>query len=206
MENFWFFIEKIEKFEFVEKKSKFITHLIPASSEDEAILFVKNIVKKEKGATHNCFAYRILDKDKNIIERKNDDNEPAGTAGSPILSVLTGENLINIVAIVTRYFGGIKLGTGGLVSSYKKGVIKAIENATKKEFIFTIEREFKFSIKDIKHYDYLFKKRNIKIVSKNFSDMVTYTARGTENDFSKIEEELRRIDQSNLGNICGSPK
>jgi len=188
-----FFIEKIEEFEFVEKKSRFITRLIPVSSEDDAILYVKDIIKKEKGATHNCFAYRILDKNRNIIERKSDDNEPAGTAGSPILSVLTYENLVNIVAIVTRYFGGIKLGTGGLVSAYKKGIIKTLSNATKKEFIFTIKKEFKFHIKDIKHYDYLFKKRDMKIVSKNFSDIVTYIVSGTEDDFFKIEEELNRI-------------
>ena len=187
-----FFIDKIEEFEFVEKKSRFITRLIPVSSEEMAILSVKDIVKKEKGATHNCFAYRILDKNKNIIERKSDDNEPAGTAGAPILSVLAGENLINVVAVVTRYFGGIKLGTGGLVSNYKKGVVKALSNAIKKEFIFSIEKEFKFPIKDIKHYDYLFKKREIKIVNKNFSDIVTYIVNGTEEDFLKIEEDLKR--------------
>ncbi len=186
-----FYIEDSKTFEFTEKKSKFIIRIIPVLSEDEAIKIVKEIAKIEKGATHNCFAYRIVDKNRNIVERKNDDNEPAGTAGAPILSVLAGENLVNIIAIVTRYFGGIKLGSGGLVSAYKKGVVKAIALSEKKEFVFLTEREFKFQISDIKHYDYLFKKYELKIISKDFSDIVTYIVSGSDEQFLKIVDLLK---------------
>ncbi|WP_317366421.1 YigZ family protein [uncultured Tyzzerella sp.] len=104
--------------EIVEKKSRFIANVLPISSEQEAISFISEIKKQHYNARHNCFAY-IIGGDIPII-RFSDDGEPNGTAGKPILDVLLGEKIENAIIVVTRYFGGTLLGTGGLVRAYGK--------------------------------------------------------------------------------------
>ena len=113
--------------EIIEKKSRFIANVLPVDTEEEAVSFISSIKKQYYDARHNCFAY-IIGKDIPII-RFSDDGEPSGTAGKPILDVLQGEGLENVVVVVTRYFGGTLLGTGGLVRAYgkaaKEGIIEA---------------------------------------------------------------------------------
>ena len=113
--------------EIIEKKSRFIANVLPVDTEEEATSFISSIKKQYYDARHNCFAY-IIGKDIPII-RFSDDGEPSGTAGKPILDVLQGEGLENVVVVVTRYFGGTLLGTGGLVRAYgkaaKEGIIEA---------------------------------------------------------------------------------
>ena len=99
--------------EISEKKSRFIAHIAPAQTEEEAQAFIEKIKKQYWDARHNCWAYSIGEKQPAL--RCSDDGEPSGTAGKPMLEVLTGQELHNVVAVVTRYFGGILLGTGGLV-------------------------------------------------------------------------------------------
>lgn len=106
--------------EIVEKKSRFITTVMPVSSEEEAIEFIEKMKKKYWNATHNCFAYVIGEHHE--VQRCSDDGEPSGTAGKPMLDVLLGEDIHNIVVVVTRYFGGTLLGTGGLVRAYSSAV------------------------------------------------------------------------------------
>ena len=113
----------------VEKKSKFIANIFYIDSIEEAEEIIKNTKKKYYEAKHNCYAYIVIDKDGNIVERCSDDGEPSGTAGQPILSILKGNNLCNIVVIVTRYFGGILLGTGGLVRAYSQATTNALMQA-----------------------------------------------------------------------------
>lgn len=113
--------------EVIEKKSRFIANVLPVNTEEEAISFISSIKKQYYDARHNCFAY-IIGKDIPII-RFSDDGEPSGTAGKPILDVLQGEKLENVVVVVTRYFGGILLGTGGLVRAYKKATKEGILEA-----------------------------------------------------------------------------
>lgn len=108
-------------------KSKFIGYAKPIKSEEEAIEFVNEIKKKHKDATHNVWAY-TLGKSMNI-QRYSDDGEPQGTAGIPTLEVIKKEDLKDVVVVVTRYFGGIKLGAGGLVRAYTKGAKIGIEAA-----------------------------------------------------------------------------
>lgn len=105
--------------EVIINKSKFIGYAKPISSEDEAIAFIQEIKSKHKDATHNVYAY--VYGETNNIQRYSDDGEPSGTAGIPVLEVIKKEDLRNIAVIVTRYFGGIKLGAGGLVRAYTKG-------------------------------------------------------------------------------------
>ncbi|APX72303.1 YigZ family protein [Companilactobacillus allii] len=107
------------------KKSRFIAHIAQTFSEDEAKQFISKIQKQESGATHNCTAFIVLE---NVeIERMSDDGEPSGTAGSPILNVLQQNDLKNVTAVVTRYFGGIKLGAGGLIRAYSSTTSDAIK-------------------------------------------------------------------------------
>lgn len=104
--------------ELEEKKSKFISNTLPIQTEDEAIDFINQIKKEHRNAVHNVFAYQVGNA--NEIQRCSDDGEPSGTAGLPVLDVLRKENIQNAVIVVTRYFGGILLGTGGLVRAYSK--------------------------------------------------------------------------------------
>lgn len=113
--------------EFVEKKSRFIATVCPIKSEEEAKNFIAEMKKKYWDATHNVFAYQIGER--NEIQRSSDDGEPQGTAGKPVLDVLIGEDVKNTVIVVTRYFGGTLLGTGGLVRAYGKSARLGIESA-----------------------------------------------------------------------------
>ena len=113
--------------EFVEKKSRFIGRIWPVETEEEALRKIQEMKKKHYDATHNCWAYVIRDG----AVRFSDDGEPGGTAGMPMLQVLQREALYNVVCVVTRYFGGILLGAGGLVRAYTKGAKIAVDAAGK---------------------------------------------------------------------------
>lgn len=113
--------------EFTEKKSRFIGRIWPVESEEEALTRIQEMKKKHYDATHNCWAYILRDG----AVRFSDDGEPGGTAGMPILQVLQREGLYNVVCVVTRYFGGILLGAGGLVRAYTKGAKIAVDAAGK---------------------------------------------------------------------------
>ncbi|WNR43753.1 YigZ family protein [Paenibacillus roseipurpureus] len=111
--------------EIIIKKSRFIGHAKPVESEEEAIQFIEAIKKEHKSATHNCSAYVIGERDQ--IQKQSDDGEPSGTAGKPILEVIKHQGLKNTVVVVTRYFGGIMLGAGGLIRAYTDGAVTGIE-------------------------------------------------------------------------------
>ncbi|AUI71594.1 YigZ family protein [Companilactobacillus alimentarius] len=107
------------------KKSRFIAHIAQTNSEAEAKEFIQKIRTQESGATHNCTAYVVMENIK--TERMSDDGEPSGTAGSPILNVLQQQDLLNVTVVVTRYFGGIKLGAGGLIRAYSSTTAEAVK-------------------------------------------------------------------------------
>lgn len=113
--------------EIVEKKSRFICSVLAVNTEEEAIEFIEKKRKQYWDATHNCFAYVVGERQQ--IQRCSDDGEPSGTAGKPMLDVLLGKKLCNVVAVVTRYFGGTLLGTGGLVRAYSKSTQVGLENS-----------------------------------------------------------------------------
>ncbi|RWR13595.1 YigZ family protein [Siminovitchia fortis] len=107
------------------QKSRFIAHVKRAETEEEAQAFIQEIKKEHWNATHNCSAYMIGENDQ--IQKANDDGEPSGTAGVPMLEVLKKRNLKDTVVVVTRYFGGIKLGAGGLIRAYGRAVSEGID-------------------------------------------------------------------------------
>ena len=113
--------------EIVEKKSRFIAYVRPVNSEEEAVSFIDEIKKKHWDARHNCSAF-VIGKN-NELTRCSDDGEPSGTAGKPMLEVLLGQGLHNVAVVVTRYFGGVLLGTGGLVRAYTQAVKTGLENS-----------------------------------------------------------------------------
>lgn len=113
--------------EIVIKKSRFIGHAKPVETEEEAVAFVEELKKKYWDATHNCSAYLIGERDQ--FQKALDDGEPSGTAGKPILEVIKHRGLKNVAVVVTRYFGGIMLGAGGLVRAYTDGAVAGIDAA-----------------------------------------------------------------------------
>lgn len=114
--------------EIVEKKSRFLGHIVGVGTEDEAKAILESIKKNHHQARHNCSAYRI--RGQQLTERYNDDGEPGGTAGMPMLEVLRGADLENVLVVSTRYFGGTKLGTGGLVRAYTQSAQAALSEAS----------------------------------------------------------------------------
>ncbi|HEX3021239.1 MAG TPA: YigZ family protein [Lachnospiraceae bacterium] len=113
--------------EIIEKKSRFLASVQPVESEEEALNYIEQVKKKHWGATHNCYAY-VIGK-MNQIQRYSDDGEPGGTAGKPMLEVLLSKSIHNTVVVVTRYFGGTLLGTGGLVRAYTNAAIEGLNNS-----------------------------------------------------------------------------
>ena len=111
---------------FIEKKSEFIGYLCPVQTEEQAVAFIEEIRAIHRKATHNCYAYILRE---NNAARHSDDGEPGGTAGVPIYEVLRKEGLTDVCCVVTRYFGGVLLGAGGLVRAYTKGAKDAVDAA-----------------------------------------------------------------------------
>ena len=157
------------------KKSKFICRLYPAQNEKEAKEIISKISEEFKDATHNCSAYLVSDG-----EGYDDNGEPGGTAGRPMLNVLKKNNLENSVAVVTRYFGGIKLGAGGLVRAYSKSVLETLAVAEIVEMEAYELFKITFNYQDIKSIDNDIRTENLQITSKEYDSLVKYSI-ATEN-------------------------
>ncbi|HYF75169.1 MAG TPA: YigZ family protein [Candidatus Nitrosocosmicus sp.] len=156
---------------FIEKKSKFISYVQPVYSEEEAVQFLSTIRKKHYDATHNCYAY-TLGESMNI-QRSSDDGEPSGTAGIPILEVLRKEELTNSIVIVTRYFGGIMLGAGGLIRAYTEGAASGIKAAgTVRVQPFSVH-QLKLDYGFLSKLQYEMPKRDYMIESVDYLENVT---------------------------------
>lgn len=156
---------------FIEKKSKFISYIAPVYTEQEAVDFINSIKKKHYDASHNCSAF-IIGETSNI-QRSSDDGEPSGTAGVPILEVLKKEGLTNTVVVVTRYFGGVMLGAGGLIRAYTQGSADAVRAAgimrLQPYAVFSITVDYSF-LNKIQHE---IEKKTYLIVDTQYLDIVT---------------------------------
>jgi len=149
------------------KKSQFICRVFPAKNSAEAKEIIIDITKKYNDATHNCSAYIVSDG-----EGYDDDGEPSGTAGKPIRNVLKKNELNNIVAIVTRYFGGVKLGAGGLVRAYSNSVIEAIAGSDIVEMEEYKIYNLRFEYSDMKTIENEIRNYNIIILEKSFEEKI----------------------------------
>ncbi len=157
--------------EIVEKKSKFIANVFYVETSRDAEEIIKNINKKYYDARHNCYAYSVKNPNESI-KRFSDDGEPSGTAGAPMLNIIEKNNISNILIIVTRYFGGILLGTGGLVRAYSEATIKALEKVTYAKEECGMEVSITISYSDFENLKYFCKKNNINIISTVYNDCV----------------------------------
>lgn len=158
-----------ETAEIVEKKSKFIANICYVENVEEAEEKIKSIKKKYYDAKHNCVAYRATENGQ-IVEKSSDDGEPSGTAGGPMLNILQKNNLCNIVVVVTRYFGGILLGTGGLVRAYSDATQKAIEKCIKVYKVDGIEIEVKLDYANLDIFKYYCKNNEINITKIDYAE------------------------------------
>ena len=179
-------IEKKVENEIIINKSRFITIIYPVNSIDEINNYLNNIKNEYKGATHYCYAY-ILDN----ISRCSDDGEPSKTAGYPMLNVITNQNINNILVIVIRYFGGIKLGAGGLVRAYSNSVSECLKCAHIINLIEGFEISISFNYDDIKQIDYLL--NNYQIINKEYNEFIKYTIVVKKEEFEKLEKSLKKL-------------
>lgn len=174
--------------EIVEKKSRFITTVKPVHSEEEALAFIAELKKKYWNATHNCWAYVIGERQE--LQRCSDDGEPQGTAGKPMLDVLLGEEVHDTAVVVTRYFGGTLLGTGGLVRAYSKAVQEGLRQSVVIEkqsgSLLTIETDYN----GIGKLQYLLGQRGIQIVDSEYTDVVKTQALVRENAVEELRDAV----------------
>lgn len=198
MENFITIKQNVQG-DITVKKSKFICNLIKVSSQKEAEDVIKNIKKQYHDARHNCIAYRIIENNQ-IIEKSSDDGEPSGTAGAPMLNILQKNNLCNVVAIVTRYFGGILLGTGGLVRAYSDSLLQAIEISDKIEKCIGEEFEVQLEYNNLESFKYYCKINGIFIEDLRYSEIVICKIQIEESKKEKLLEdfETKKVNLLNL--------
>ena len=176
--------------ELVEKKSRFIALAAPVYSEDEAKGIIAAVRKQHSDANHNCFAYRLLDVETRLEnQRYSDDGEPSGTAGMPILNVIKASELFNCVIVVTRYFGGIMLGAGGLVRAYGGAaglVVKQAEIVEVKQYTqTTVTMGYDISDKILRAIE----AGGFEVTNKLFTDEVSLTVLvedGLQSEFSEM--------------------
>lgn len=159
----------------VEKKSKFIANIFYIETIEEADRIIKETKKKYHDARHNCFAYILETGEEGLLVKYNDDGEPSGTAGAPMLNIIANEGLSNVLVIVTRYFGGILLGTGGLVRAYSEAVKEALKLAhyIEKSIGYVVQMETEYN--DLDKIKYYTKQKNIKITDTNYAENVVLT-------------------------------
>ena len=180
--------------EYVEKRSKFIATLIPVTSEEEAMEQVEALRKKYYDARHNCYAYIVFSEDgKEVIERSSDDGEPSGTAGRPMLDVLSGNQIRNILAVVTRYFGGTLLGTGGLVRAYSTAVKEAVDNSDLTEISDGVKLVLRLDYTNLGSVQHLMRECRVSEASSEYGDGVSLTLVVPQDEISRFKKELTQI-------------
>lgn len=176
--------------EFIEKKSKFIGNLFYVENSEEAEKVINATKKKYFDAKHNCVAYRVVE-DEKIIERFSDDGEPSGTAGLPMLNILQKNNLVNVVIIVTRYFGGILLGTGGLVRAYQNSLMLALEKSTKINKILGNVLEVTLEYSEFENFKYYCKNNKINIIETKYQENIVCKIELEEDKKQKLNDDFR---------------
>ncbi|ASJ04647.1 YigZ family protein [Thermococcus barossii] len=176
--------------ELVVRKSVFIGYASPADTEEDARAFIAKIKAHHSDATHNVSAYLIND-GKNFAVRYDDDGEPKGSAGKPVLKVIQNKGLSNVVIVVTRYFGGIKLGYGGLVKAYSDAASLAVENAgivevyEMEHFEVTLPYSFFHTVRET------IEKAGGRVVGEEYDEVVTFTVETRKGEAERLMELLR---------------
>lgn len=200
--------------EIVEKKSRFIATVKPVKTEEEAIEFIEGLKKKYWNATHNCFAY-VLGK-RFQTQRCSDDGEPSGTAGRPMLDVLLGEEIHDVAVVVTRYFGGTLLGTGGLVRAYQGATKAGLEASS----VITKYHGQKILVETdytgLGKIQYILGQRGLKILNVDYTDKVVLEVLLPEDEIQGVQAEITEgtngqavmelLEECYFADICGEMK
>ena len=188
-------IKGVEVSEFEVEKSIFITTAKHVESEYEALEFIGQTREKYKDATHNCTAYIINERP--VIKRYNDDGEPQGSAGLPMLSVLEKEEVTNVAVVVTRYFGGKLLGKGGLIRAYTKGVADTVgPKALYKRDYFRVELILSYTILgQIENY---LNEEKLHVIDKTYTDEAKFEIYVRKDMYPKFEEDLINMTSANI--------
>jgi len=174
--------------ELVEKKSRFIATVRPVESEEEAAAFIEEMKKKYYDARHNCSAYVLGSKAQ--LTRSSDDGEPSGTAGRPMLEVLLGSGIRNVAAVVTRYFGGTLLGTGGLVRAYSGVLKEALEKCETARQHFGVRFQIKADYNAVEKIQHILASRNIAAEDSVYAADVKMTVIAPVEEYDRLCTEL----------------
>lgn len=174
--------------EIMEKKSRFIATVVPVGSEEEALHFIESIRKKYWDARHNCYAYVIGKRGE--LKRFSDDGEPGGTAGKPILEVLTGEGLCDTAVVVTRYFGGTLLGTGGLVRAYGAAAKAGIAASTVINKVPGMKLSIATDYTGLGKIQYILGRRGIEVLDTVYTEKVEMEALVPQKEAEAVKAEI----------------
>lgn len=180
-------IKKMVKTEFEEKKSKFIGYAKPISSKKEAEEFIEMIKEIHPDATHNCSVYKVIDNGQEYF-KADDDGEPSGTAGKPMGEIITYMDLNNLVVVATRYFGGIKLGAGGLVRNYAKTAKLAILEAEIEEYIDRDEYILDFPYDKIKEVETILINKGDSLLDRDYNERVSFKVKISKDTLENLKE------------------
>ena len=187
-------VEKETVIEFEEKKSKFIGYIKPVSTVEEAEKFIDSIKEMHPNATHNVPLYRVVENGQEYF-KYNDDGEPANTAGKPMAEILNILDVYNVAIVATRYFGGIKLGAGGLIRNYAKTAKIAVNEAGitdyKEKSLFIIDYDYEYTGEMESFLNAHKKEYKIEITEKNYANRVTMKIKAD----SEIEEKLNEMNK-----------
>ena len=180
--------------EIIEKKSKFIATVRPVNTEKEAVSFIEEMRKKYWDATHNCHAFTIgLHHE---VSRCSDDGEPSGTAGKPMLDVLLGQDIHNVAVVVTRYFGGTLLGTGGLVRAYSQAVQEGLKNSVVLEKRLSSRIHVTTDYNGLGKIQYIAGQMNVHISNTSYTDIVEAELYVRTDDEKKL---IKKISEATNG-------
>ena len=183
--------------EYIEKKSKFIAHIFNVESEQQAAAIIAEVKKNYWDARHNCYAYILGNKGE--IQRFSDDGEPSGTAGKPILEVLSGNECSNCLCIVTRYFGGVLLGTGGLIRAYTSASKEALDDCLTGELVEGVHAYLDADYNYVGKIQHLCIQDDIPVVNTEYSDNVIFELMMEKQVRQKFEKALTEMSSGSIG-------
>ena len=188
-------IKQAHSIENVISKSRFIAYIKPVSTENEAKAFIDEIKTKHKDATHNCSAYTVGPEMN--IQKANDDGEPSGTAGIPMLEILKKQEIHNVCVVVTRYFGGIKLGAGGLIRAYSGAVRDVIYDIGRVELREAIPVTVTLDYDQTGKFEYELASTPFLLREQFYTDKVSYQIDVVKNEYDAFIDFLNRITSGN---------
>lgn len=186
-------IKSAHETEIVINKSRFIASIHPAKTEEEAKAFIQQKKKEHHDATHNCSSYTIGPT--MLIQKANDDGEPSGTAGFPMLEVLKKQQLHNVVVVVTRYFGGIKLGAGGLIRAYGSAVSQVIKESGRIILRDAIPFHVTLNYDQTGRFEHELEQQSFQLVDTAYTDKVTYTIHVIASEEESFMAFLNEVNQ-----------